>query len=110
MTSEQKRNIAILAAAAIAAYFLLRPTQQVAPVVRQSEVSTPSYGPADYGNFGPWIPGQYQLNNIFGPGGAPFILFGGDTEINIPDFMLGSLSRQYIPMFGFVGIAGVGAQ
>lgn len=110
MTDEQKRNLAILAAAAIAAYFLLRKKPQAAPVIRQGEGSTPGYGPADYENFGPWIPGQYQLNNIFGPGGAPFIMFGGDTEINIPDFMLGSLSRQYIPMFGFVGIAGVGAQ
>lgn len=51
------------------------------------------------------VPGTTEPIIIWGDGGAPYT----DITVNIPDSMYGSLSRQYIPMFGFVGISPLGA-
>lgn len=107
MTSEDKRNIAIMGAIALAAFLMLRGSGNPPAVITQTGSAADGGG----SNTAPggWIPdaGNYQL--VFGPAGQPFYVVGGDTVINMPDYMLGSLSRQYIPMFGYVGVAAVGS-
>lgn len=104
MTSEEKRNTLIIGAIALAAYLLFKPAPAQAVEVRTETE------PAESPDNGEWIPGANNPQIVFGPSGVPFIVVGGDTTINVPDIMLGSLSRQYIPMFGFAGVTAIGAQ
>ena len=102
MTTEQKRNLFILAGVGIAAWLLLKPTEVAVTEVRHE--TPPAIAPES----GEWIPGQNNYQIVFGSD-QPFLVVGGDTNIHIPDAMLANLSRQYIPMFGFVGVTAVGA-
>lgn len=121
MTGEQKRNIAIMGGAALLILYFLRPQNAGMPVTVQGDSVTVGdatggdtttnikyeFGSPSVG--GGWVPGDTDYHLVFGPGGQPFTVIGGDTNINVPDLLLGSLSRQYIPMFGFVGVTAVGA-
>lgn len=104
MNKEQTRNVLIIGGIGLAAFFLLRKKEEVPQVIR-TEVA-----PAESPDSGQWIPGENNPQILYGPGGAPFIVVGGNTTINVPDVMLGALSRQYIPMFGFAGVAAIGSQ
>lgn len=107
--ADKKKQAVILGIAAVGIFLLLRTGQTTPQVVQKAadnfngSITVPGGEPSSG-----WIPGQYEYFNIFGPNG-PMLLLGGDTTINMPDAFLASLSRAYIPMFGFVGVTGVGA-
>lgn len=96
MTEQQTKQIAITGALLFFAWWLLKKNADNTVMV---EVAPDAAPPAQTG----WIPGEND----------PTIIWGGNSStinVNVPgDFLLGSLSRQYIPMFGFTGVAAVGA-
>lgn len=52
-----------------------------------------------------WIPGTNSPNIVWG-GDNPYM----NVNLEIPtDFLLGSLARQYIPLFGYSGVTAVGS-
>lgn len=117
MNGAQKRNLAAIAVVGVIIYALTR-TADATPVVMSEEVVQETGNANDPSA---WIPGVNLTQNVFGAAGVPFYfiegnksggnttILGGNTNVNIPDFMLGSLSRQYVPLFGFVGVTAVGS-
>lgn len=126
MTSEDKRNIGVMVGLGILAYLIMRPSTAggSSTTIGGDSSTTIDNGDISFGDIGgvnipgenypasvpgAWIPGINLTQIVYGPSGEPFIVVGGDTNVNIPDTMFGSLSRQYIPMFGLVGVTAVGA-
>lgn len=100
MNKKQFKHILIIGAGLLGLWLLARQRSDVVETVVQPENQPLSTNPSLSG----WVPGSNDPTIIWGQPNAYF-----STTLEIPDdFLLGSLARQYIPLFGFSGVTGVG--
>lgn len=100
MNEKQFKHIAIIGAGLLGLWLLLRQRPDTVEAVVQPENQPISFNPSMSG----WVPGNNDPVIIWGSENPYF-----STTLEIPDdFLLGSLARQYIPLFGFSGVTGVG--
>lgn len=96
MDKKQFKQAAIIGGLLFFAWWLLKKNSENTVMVQVAPEAAP---PAQSG----WVPGENDPNIIWGGNNSTI-------NVNVPgDFLLGALSRQYIPMFGFTGVAAVGA-
>lgn len=100
MNKKQFKHILIIGAGLLGLWLLTNNKSGVIETEVQPESQPLSTNPSVTG----WIPASNDPTIIWGQPNAFF-----STTLEIPnDFLLGSLARQYIPLFGFSGVTGVG--
>lgn len=115
MTDENKRALIFVASIIVLIlFFLTREKETMQITLPSNSTNTPSSSNTDNNTSAPvsnnfdapfyWNAGIYPGDNYVSGGNSPF-----NSTVNVlaQNPLLGSLSLQYFPLFGFVGMSGI---